>query len=266
MKNCLTIAGSDCSGGAGIQADIKTFCANGAYAMSVITSVVAENTTGVSEIYDLPIKIIDSQIDSIFEDIAVDGVKIGMIKSCNIMDSVAYKLACYKPKFIVTDPVMSAKDGKALMDTYALKTLRNKIIPLSTVITPNIQEAEVIADMKITDTVSIMKVAEKIFNMGAKNVLIKGGHLEGMPCDILFDGKKFFKYTSKRINTKNTHGTGCTLSSAITVFLAQGFSPYESVLKAKKYIYNTIENSLEIGKGNGPLNHFYEYYNMKGFE
>ena len=266
MKNCLTIAGSDCSGGAGIQADIKTMCANGVYAMSVITSVVAENTSKVISVCDLPSDIIEQQIDAVFEDIVVDGVKVGMIKSDVIMKAVAKKLRQYKPNIIVVDPVMSAKDGCALMDYIALKTLKEEIIPITTLLTPNIPEAQLIANTEITSIEDIFKCAKIIYSLGAKAVLIKGGHCNGNPVDILFDGKNFYKFSSPRINTKNTHGTGCTLSSAITTFLAKGCSVKDSVFMGKRYIYNTIKNSLTIGKGNGPLHHFYDYYSMKGFD
>lgn len=266
MKNCLTIAGSDCSGGAGIQADIKTFCANGVYAMSVITSVVAENTSRVLSVYDLPVQVIEQQIDAVFEDIKVHSVKIGMIKSCEIMNSVANKLMQYKPLNVVVDPVMSAKDNHSLMNENALQTLVEKILPLTTMITPNIPEAETLTGITIESTEDIKVCAKVIHNMGAKNVLIKGGHSKGEPIDILYDGNRFYEFTSERIKTKNTHGTGCTLSSAITANFAKGLSPKDAVFNAKEYIYNTIKNSLDIGKGNGPLHHFYDYYNMKGFD
>ncbi|MEE0858220.1 MAG: bifunctional hydroxymethylpyrimidine kinase/phosphomethylpyrimidine kinase [Acutalibacteraceae bacterium] len=266
MKNCLTIAGSDCSGGAGIQADIKTFCANGVYAMSVITSVVAENTSRVLNVYDLPTQVIEQQIDAVFEDIEVDGVKIGMIKSCEIMNSVANKLIQYRPLNVVVDPVMSAKDNHSLMNQNALQTLKEKILPLTTMLTPNIPEAEMLTGISIKNTDDIYACAKIIYDTGAKNVLIKGGHSKYKPTDILYDGVKFYEFTSERINTKNTHGTGCTLSSAITANLSKGLQAKDAVLNAKKYIYNTIKNSLEIGKGNGPLHHFYDYYNTKGFD
>lgn len=266
MKNCLTIAGSDCSGGAGIQADIKAMCANGVYAMSVITSVVAENTSRVISVYDLPDTVIEQQIDAVFEDIAVDGVKVGMIKSSSIMQAIAKKLGQYKPNIVVVDPVMSAKDGCALMEEAALKTLKEEIIPITTLLTPNIPEAQLIANTEINSMKDIFKCAKIIYSFGTQAVLIKGGHYSGEPVDILYDGKGFYKFTSPRINTKNTHGTGCTLSSAITAFLVQGYSVKEAVLMGKRYIYNTIKNSLPIGRGNGPLHHFYDYYSMKGFD
>lgn len=265
MKNCLTIAGSDCSGGAGIQADLKTFSANGVYGMSVITSVVAENTSRVIKVKNLSTDIIENQIDAVFEDIEVDGVKIGMIKNSEIMSCVADKLIQYKPNIVVVDPVMSAKDNHCLMDSSALHTLKKKIFPLTTMLTPNIPEAEIITGRKICNIKDVILSAKDIHSMGVKYVLIKGGHSSGAPSDILYNGEKFYKFTSPRINTKNTHGTGCTLSSAITAFLARGYSSNQAVYNAKKYIFNTIKHSLSIGKGNGPLHHFYDYYSMKGF-
>ncbi len=260
MKNCLTIAGSDCSGGAGIQADLKTFSAHQVYGMSVITSVVAENTSEVIKCENLSANIISSQINAVFDDIEVDGVKIGMIKSFEIMNTVANGLEKYSPKIVVCDSVMSAKDGHSLMDLDALQVLKARIIPLCTMLTPNIPEAEIIADIEI-ETIDDMKSAAKIiFEMGAKSVLIKGGHFEGDCTDVLYNGTDFWTFEQKRINTKNTHGTGCTLSSAITANLANGLALDKSVENAKNYLTGAIENSLEIGKGNGPLHHFYKLY------
>ena len=255
MKNCLTIAGSDCSAGAGIQADIKAMSACGVYAMSVITSVVAENTSRVVSVYDLPDEVIKQQIDAVFEDISVDGVKIGMIKSPSIMQAVAEKLKQYSPCTVVADPVMSAKDGCALMDEAALDVLKNEIIPACTLLTPNIPEAELIAQMKIDSQRDMMLCAKKIYAMGCGAVLVKGGHYGGMPIDILYDGNGFYKYSSPRINTKNTHGTGCTLSSAIASNLAKGRDLETSVKYAKNYISGALAAMLDLGKGSGPMDH-----------
>ncbi|SFR80435.1 bifunctional hydroxymethylpyrimidine kinase/phosphomethylpyrimidine kinase [Anaeromicropila populeti] len=263
MKNVLTIAGSDCSGGAGIQADIKTFQAHGAFGMSVITAVVAENTCDVISIHDIPVINISDQIDAIFLDISVAGVKVGMLSGEEIMNMVAQKLAQYQPKNVVIDPVMVAKGGCSLMDPAALNVLQKKMIPLAFCLTPNIPEAEVITGKKIR-TIEDMKMAAKaIYQMGAKNVLVKGGHFLGEPTDILYDGTEFHSYKGKRIHTKNTHGTGCTLSSAITANLANGKTIYEAVRSAKEYVAGAIQNALEIGKGHGPTNHFYKYYELE---
>lgn len=263
MKTALTIAGSDCSGGAGIQADIKTMSAHGVFAMSVIVSVVAENTSRVISVEDISPQIIKDQIDAVFEDIEVNAVKVGMLSSPECMEAVAEKLNQYKPKYTVVDPVMVAKGGHALMKPQALSTLKSRIIPLSFVLTPNIPEAEAITDMKIECLDDMKRSAEVIYNMGAKNVMIKGGHLSGDAVDLLFDGKDFQTFTTQRINTKNTHGTGCTFSSAIAANLANGLPLCKAVSKAKEYVTTAIQHSLEIGKGHGPTNHFYELY-LKG--
>lgn len=266
MKQCLTIAGSDCSGGAGIQADLKSFSANGTFGMSVIVSVVAENTGRVISNYDLPVQIIRDQLQAVFEDIEVNGVKVGMLSNPAAMETVAECLQYYKPPFVVTDPVMIAKGGHALMQPNALNTLIEKIIPLSFLLTPNIPEAEAITGSNIETLDDVKRACISINKMGAQNVLIKGGHLKGEAVDTLYDGKEFYIFNGKRINTKNTHGTGCTLSSAITANLANGYGIYDSVKLAKDYITGAIENALNIGKGHGPTNHFFEFYNQKGIK
>ncbi|MDD6489560.1 MAG: bifunctional hydroxymethylpyrimidine kinase/phosphomethylpyrimidine kinase [Clostridia bacterium] len=260
MKTALTIAGSDCSGGAGIQADLKTFSANGVFGMSVIVSVVAENTSRVISVENISPEMIKNQIDAVFEDIDVDAVKVGMLSDSVCMNTVAEKLLQYKPQFVVVDPVMIAKGGHALMQEDALSTLIEKVIPLSYILTPNIPEAETITGMKISGLEEMKKAAEKIHSMGAENVLIKGGHLDGDALDVLFDGKEFHTFSAERINTKNTHGTGCTYSSAIAANLAKGVPLVLAVAKAKAFVTTAIEHSLELGKGHGPTNHFYELY------
>lgn len=260
LKTALTIAGSDCSGGAGIQADLKTFSANGVFGMSVIVSVVAENTSRVISVENVSPEMIKNQIDAVFEDIDVDAVKVGMLSDSVCMNTVAEKLLQYKPQYVVVDPVMIAKGGHALMQEDALSTLIKKIIPLSYILTPNIPEAETITGMKISGLEEMKKAAEKIHSMGAENVLIKGGHLTGDALDVLFDGKEFHTFSAERINTKNTHGTGCTYSSAIAANLAKGVPLVLAVAKAKAFVTTAIEHSLELGKGHGPTNHFYELY------
>lgn len=260
MKTALTIAGSDCSGGAGIQADIKTMSALGVFAMSVIVSVVAENTSRVISIEDISPKTIADQIDAVFEDICVDAVKIGMLSTPDCMKAVAEKLKQYSPNHIVIDPVMYAKNGCPLMQEKSIGALIETVIPLATLLTPNIPEAEKIADMTIK-TVDDMKIAaKKIVNLGAAAVLVKGGHYMGDAEDVLYDGSCYYSFVSKRIDTKNTHGTGCTLSSAIASYLALGEPLAAAVEKAKNYVTVAIEHALEIGKGNGPTNHFYSLY------
>lgn len=260
MKKVLSIAGSDCSGGAGIQADLKTFSAYGVFGMSVIVSVVAENTSRVTAIQDITPDMIGRQIDAVFEDIGADAVKVGMLSSLECMDAVAAKLKQYKPENVVIDPVMYAKNGCPLMDLKAIDTLIDDMIPLADVLTPNIPEAEKITGMKILSFGDMEAAARRIYTMGAKTVVVKGGHGVGDAVDVLFDGKQICHFGTTRINTKNTHGTGCTFSSAIAAGLAKGMSVRETVEKAKSYITTAIEHSLSIGRGNGPIHHFYDLY------
>ena len=260
MKKVLSIAGSDCSGGAGIQADLKTFSAHGVFGMSVIVSVVAENTSRVIDIQDVTPDMIKKQIDAVFEDIEVDAVKIGMLSTPQCMRAVAEKLMEYKPANVVIDPVMYAKNGCPLMEPAAIDTLIKTIIPLADILTPNIPEAEKIADMQIFSVADMETAAEKICSMGCKSIVVKGGHATGSALDVLFDGKNFYHFETPRIATKNTHGTGCTFSSAIASQLANGLSVKEAVQKAKAYVTTAIEHSLAIGKGNDPTHHFYELY------
>lgn len=264
MKTALTIAGSDSSGGAGIQADIKTMSAHGVYAMSVIVSVVAENTSRVIAVSDVPTDIIKAQIDAVFEDIPVDAVKIGMLSTPECMRAVADKLVEYKPSNVVIDPVMYAKNGCPLMNIDAVESFISIILPFADLLTPNIPEAEAISGLKINNFNDMENAVRMIHSMGAKNVLIKGGHSSGEPIDLLYDGNEFIKFGGERINTKNTHGTGCTLSSAIAANLALGAKLDESVAMAKEYVTDAIKHALELGKGNGPTNHFYRLYKNSG--
>lgn len=260
MKTVLSIAGSDCSGGAGIQADLKTFSAHGVFGMSVIASVVAENTFRVIEFQDVRPDIIEKQIDAVFEDIPPDAVKIGMLSCREGMLAVADRLRQWETKNVVIDPVMYAKNGCALMDMQAIDTLITQVMPLADMLTPNIPEAEEIAKMKIKTQADMEQAARVIHGMGCRAVLVKGGHSEGDATDVLFDGADFSYFTAPRIDTKNTHGTGCTYSSAIASNLALGYPVQEAVCRAKKYVTTAIEHALELGKGNGPTHHFYELY------
>ncbi len=260
MYTALTIAGSDCSGGAGIQADLKTMSAHGIFGMSVIVAVVAENTSRVISIQDIKTQIICDQLTAVFEDIKVDAVKIGMLSCPDTINAVYNKLMEYKPKNIVVDPVMYAKNGSPLMPESSIEVLLKTIVPIATIITPNIPEAECIAGMKIQNRNDMKTACLKIYNTGVKNVLIKGGHYDGDAMDILYDGKEFYTFVTERINTKNTHGTGCTLSSSIASNLALGHSVYDSVRLAKEYVTGAIQNALDLGKGNGPTNHFWKFY------
>lgn len=265
MKNVLTIAGSDCSGGAGIQADLKTFSAHGVFGMSVIVSVVAENTFRVIDIQDITPDMIEKQMDAVFEDIPVDAVKVGMLSTPLCMQAVAKKLKQYQPKNIVIDPVMYAKNGAALMEPSAIDTLIKEILPLADLLTPNIPEAEHISGIKINNKEDMKKAAQIIYQMGCKNVLLKGGHLEDEACDFLYDGKDECWFVGKKIDTKNTHGTGCTLSSSLAANLANGLKLVEAVEKSKEYISLAIKHSLAIGKGCGPTHHFVQMYKKMGW-
>ncbi len=255
----LTIAGSDSSGGAGIQADIKTFTAFKVYGASAITAITSQNTLGIESITELPEDIVQSQIEVVVRDIGCDSVKIGMLLSPSLVKAVAKKLKEFSLERIVVDPVMFSKNGCNLLRKEAVPVFENTIIPLATLLTPNIVEAEIFSGMKIKNLEDMKKAAEKIKTLGCKNVLIKGGHLEGrFAIDVLFDGYSFKEFVEEKIETKNTHGTGCTYSSAICAGLAKGWSLVEAINTAKHYITGAIRNSLDLGKGQGPLNHFWE--------
>jgi hydroxymethylpyrimidine/phosphomethylpyrimidine kinase len=266
MKNVLTIAGSDSCGGAGIQADLKTFSAHGVYGMSVITAVTAQNTQGVFGVQDISAELISKQIKAIFDDIRVDGLKIGMVSQIETINAIAEGLRYYKPSIIVLDPVMVSKSGYHLLQRSAKEALANNLLPLATIVTPNIPEAEVLTGMEILNLEEMKKAARLIFEMGSRNVLIKGGHLDDEATDVLFDGNEISCFRSRRINTKNTHGTGCTLSAAIVSNLAKGYPIGAAVEKAKEYITVAIENSIPLGNGAGPTNHFYELYKKAGMQ
>ncbi len=266
MKHVLTIAGSDTCGGAGIQADIKTFSALGTYGMSVITAVTVQNTQGVFGCQDITPDIIKAQIDAIFTDIEVSAVKIGMVSQIETIKAISEKLKQYHVKNLVLDPVMISKSGFDLMKSEAKETLIKELIPLAYIVTPNLPEAEVITGMSVKNLEDMEKSAKIIYDMGAKNVLIKGGHMENEATDILFDGEKYTYIKRERIHTKNTHGTGCTLSSAIAANLAKGQTVKQAVQNAKEYITVAIAHSLDIGKGVGPTNHFYTLYQKAGME
>ena len=260
MKNALTIAGSDSCGGAGIQADLKTFAAHGVYGMSVITAVTAQNTQGVFAVQDILPEIIAAQIDAIFDDIEVDALKIGMVSVTETIQTIGKKLTEQKAKKIVLDPVMISKSGYPLLREEAREALVRHLLPLATITTPNIPEAEAITGIEIK-TIEDMKAAARIISsFGPSYVLVKGGHLEAEAVDILFDGQEFLEYQVPRINTRNTHGTGCTLSSAIASNLAKEMDIKQAVEVSKTYITGAIEHSFAIGKGVGPTHHFYGFY------
>lgn len=257
MKKVLTIAGSDCSGGAGIQADLKTIMAHKCYGMSVITALTAQNTTGVYGIQDSKKDFVENQIDCIFKDIFPDAVKIGMVSSIEIIEAIAEKLKEYKPSHVVLDPVMVSTSGSKLLYDDAINKLLNELIPLSEVITPNLFEAEILCGFKINSTEEMIKAAKKIGETYKGHILIKGGHLEDNANDLLFSNGNIRWFKGEKIENNNTHGTGCTLSSAIASNLALGYSVEESILNSKNYITGALKANLNLGKGNGPLNHAY---------
>ena len=256
VKRVLTIAGSDSGGGAGIQADLKTITALGGFGMSVITALTAQNTLGVQGVHEVPEYFIEDQFDSVATDIGIDAAKTGMLATSRILKVVAKKIREYKIGNLVVDPVMVAKGGAPLIKNEAQKSLIEELLPLAYVITPNIPEAEVLSKIKISSVDDMKKSAEIIYSLGAKNVVIKGGHLTGDAVDILYDGDIFHEFSSERIDTEDTHGTGCTYSAAIATGLAEGMPVFEAVKKAKEYITSAIRFSLRIGGGHGPTNHF----------
>ena len=256
VKRILTIAGSDSGGGAGIQADLKTITVLGGFGMSVITALTAQNTLGVQGIYDIPENFVEKQFDSVATDIGIDAAKTGMLANSRIIKVIAEKIREYKIDMLVVDPVMVAKGGAPLIEDEAKQSLMEELLPLAFVITPNIPEAEVLSKIKISSVDDMKKSAKIIHSLGAKNVVVKGGHLAGDAIDILYDGKKFHEFISERIDTKNTHGTGCTYSAAIATILANKKSVLEAVKTAKKYITDALRFSLCLGRGHGPTNHF----------
>ena len=254
----LTIAGSDSSGGAGVQADLKTFSAIGTYGMSVITAITAQNTQGVFLVEDLSKEIIERQIEVVFEDITPAAVKIGMVSSPEIIHTIVNTLKKYKPKYLVVDPVMISKSGYSLLKPEAKKSLIEELIPMAYIITPNTPEAEEITGIKINDVNDMKEAGKKILELGPKFVLMKGGHLEGDAVDVLIGKDTFEIYKQERLNKKNTHGTGCTLSSAIAANLAKGFDLKISVQRAKDYISRALADMLDLGAGSGPMNHAFD--------
>ena len=252
----LIIAGSDSSGGAGIQADIKTVTALGSYAMTAITAITIQNTTGVKSIVSIDPKEISNQIEFTSKDIRPDAIKIGMLHSAEVIKSVICSLNLIRVKKIILDPVMIAKAGTKLIDDKAIKLLKNKLIKKVSLITPNIPEAEILTNTRIKTKEDMIFAASKLINLGAKNVFIKGGHLDSkVVLDIFVNKKEIMIIKNKRITTSNTHGTGCTLSSAISTFFACGKTLKKSCELATKYVNNSIRSNLNYGKGHGPINH-----------
>ena len=258
MRTALTIAGSDSSGGAGIQADIKTMTANGVFAMSAVTALTAQNTTGVTGIMEVSPEFLKEQIDCIFTDIRPDAVKIGMVSSAELIRAIAEKLKEYQAENIVVDPVMVATSGAKLISDDAIGTLKEALLPMADILTPNIPEAEVLSGMEVKTEEDMVKAAEKISRTYHCAVLLKGGHQLNDANDLLCRGEEHRWFYGKRIDNPNTHGTGCTLSSAIASNLAKGFDMETAVERAKAYISGALGAMLDLGKGSGPMNHAFD--------
>ena len=254
MKRILTIAGSDSGGGAGIQADLRTIALLGGFGMSVVTALTAQNTLGVQDVYPISPEFVEKQIDSVITDIGVDAVKTGMLANSQVVKVIARKIKGYRVEKFIVDPVMIAKGGGALLSKDAIDTLIEELIPLAFLITPNLPEASAICGKPVENLDEMREAAKYIYQKGAKNVLVKGGHLPGRSMDILFDGKGFYEYDSERIHTENTHGTGCVYSAALAFEIAKGNHIHQAVKNAKEFVTSAIRNSLPLGGGHGTVN------------
>src|SRR5574337_1240970 len=252
MLTALTIAGSDSGGGAGVQADLKTFAALGVFGTSAITSVTAQNTVGVQGVHDLPPEFVGRQIDSVLEDIAINAAKTGMLSNAAIIEVVAEKLKAYGIERLVVDPVMVAKGGAPLLQPDAVNTLIERLLPLALVLTPNVPEAEALTGLTITELNGMRQAARQIHDLGPRYVVVKGGHLSGRAIDLLFDGSRFTELDAERIDTPHTHGTGCVFSAAITAELAKGSPVPDAIATAKWFITAAISYGFQLGKGLGP--------------
>ena len=260
VPKAMTIAGSDSGGGAGIQADLKTFSALGVYGSSTLTAITAQNTVGVTMVHEIPIDIIVAQIDAVLSDIGADAVKTGMLASSAIVETVAEEMERHQVSRLVVDPVMVAKSGDRLLREDAVEALRTRLIPLAAVVTPNIPEAEALTGLKIETDEDVRRAAEAIIQLGARAVVVKGGQREGPATDLFYDGARFQEFSAPRIDTVNTHGTGCTFASAVAAGLAKGLEVVESVELAKDYVTEAIRRSFPVGRGHGPLHHFYKWW------
>ena len=257
MAKALTVAGSDSGGGAGIQADLKSFAALGVYGASVVTAITAQNTVGVTAVHDVPADIVSMQFDAVMEDIGADAVKTGMLSSGAIIEVVADRIRQHGVVNLVVDPVMVAKSGDSLLQPEAVATLRDVLLPLALVATPNLPEAAALLGRRIETEENMRQAAEAIHDLGTQTVVIKGGHRSGDANDVFYDGTQFEEFPAVRIPTENTHGTGCTFASAIAAGLAKGHSPRDAVAEAKEYVTGAIRESYAIGHGHSPVHHFY---------
>ncbi|HZS02239.1 MAG TPA: bifunctional hydroxymethylpyrimidine kinase/phosphomethylpyrimidine kinase [Chloroflexota bacterium] len=257
MKTALTIAGSDSGGGAGIQADLKTFSALGVYGMSALAAITAQNTVGVRAIFELPPDIVAAQIDAVVEDIGADAVKTGMLGSTPLIEVVADRIRAHSLRTLVVDPVMVAKSGDALLQPEAVAALRELLLPLALVVTPNRPEAEVLTGRPVATLEEARDAARALVALGARNAVVKGGHSEGPAIDVLFDGERFHEFSAPRLDSRHTHGTGCTFASAIAAELAKGATVPEAVGRAKEYLTAALERAPGLGHGHGPVHHFW---------
>jgi hydroxymethylpyrimidine/phosphomethylpyrimidine kinase len=256
----MTIAGSDSGGGAGIQADLKTFSALGVFGTSTLTAITAQNTVGVTAVHEVPTEVISAQIDAVMTDIGADAVKTGMLSSSAIVATVSDAVRRHGITNLVVDPVMVAKSGDRLLREEAISSICNDLIPLARVVTPNIPEAEDLTGLSINNDSDVRRAAEAIIGMGARSVVIKGGHRDGPPTDVLYDGERFLEFTTERIPSTNTHGTGCTFASAVAAGLAHGLDIPDAVQQGKDYVTAAIRSAYPIGEGHGPLHHFHAFW------
>ncbi len=263
IPRALTIAGSDSSGGAGIQADLKTFSALAVYGMSAITALTSQNSQGVNEIIEVEPDFVSSQIRSVVLDIGVDAVKTGMLANAAIISRVCFDLKELHIENLVVDPVMVAKGGKRLLKVDAIEVLASRLFPLALVITPNLPEAEVLTGMRIESFQEMKRAAVKLKEFGSRYVIVKGGHLEGDPIDLLYDGRNFREFAGTRHQTPHTHGTGCTFASALAALVARGATVEDAVEGAKSFVTGAIAKALPLGHGHGPVHHFHRFYEFE---
>jgi hydroxymethylpyrimidine/phosphomethylpyrimidine kinase len=260
VNTAMTVAGSDSGGGAGIQADLKTFSAFGVYGTSAITAITAQNTQSVTRVLELPPDLVAAQIDAIVSDIGADAVKTGMLANAAIIEVVAAKVRQYGLTKLVVDPVMVAKSGDSLLQPEAVAALRELLLPLALVVTPNIPEAEVLVGRKLESPDDMRGAAEEIAAMGASHVVVKGGHREGPAVDLYYDGRSIHEFAAPRVDTTNTHGTGCTFASAIAAGLAKGSGVRDAVAMAKAYVTKALQSAYPVGHGHGPVHHFFRFW------
>jgi len=257
----LTVAGSDSGGGAGIQADLKTFSALGVFGTSALTAITAQNTVGVSAVFVLPADLVAKQIDAVLSDIGADAWKTGMLANEEVIRTVAERARFHRPPFLVVDPVMVAKSGDPLLEPSAVSALREVLLPLATVVTPNLPEAERLTGLRAEDEEGMRRLAQAfVHELGVRAVVVKGGHLPGPAVDLLYDGETFLRFSAPRVETRNTHGTGCTFASAIASYLARGAPLARAVAGAKRYVTQALLRAYPLGQGHGPLNHFYRLW------